>query len=390
MAGNAVQIKSVLLYANDTMIASLKRVINQKVSLDRAIISDFALWFLLAFLLAYGVYLFAIAIPAKRGQTIILHFRDANEISKGSPVRMMGTEIGFVDDVHIRRDHVDIKVQTNPGTLRIPSGSTFTILFTGLAGAKSIEVDLPKTPQPVGKDGPIYLVEEPIRMKDTLNASIDVIQALQKGAENITDFFGKRKPVEELQFNIRQAYRMSAIAGRNTTALNQAILKLQHDITDNTLEAIDTLGGLNHASRQLAQYSQPTTLRRDINDVIGFGKKLAILSQSQSQGAINTIRLSRRLTRINQHNAHLNRQIHGLIGQVRQAPLKPWLDNLYKQGGQFSTFLDQADAYFSTDHMPALRHARQAIQDFNLNLERLNQKLNQVQVNQTSHPKQKP
>lgn len=390
MAGNAVQIKSVLLYANDTMIASLKRVINQKVSLDRAIISDFALWFFLAFLLAYGVYLFAIAIPAKRGQTIILHFRDANEISKGSPVRMMGTEIGFVDDVHIRRDHVDIKVQTNPGTLRIPSGSTFTILFTGLAGAKSIEVDLPKTPQPVGKDGPLYLVEEPIRMKDTLNASIDVIQALQKGAENIADFFGKRKPVEELQFNIRQAHQMSAIAGRNTSALNMAIIHLQQDITDNTLEAIDTLSGLNQATSQLAQYSQPAKLRKDVSDLIDFGNKLAVLSQSQSQGALNTIRLSRRLTRINQHNARLNRQIHGLIGQVQQAPLKPWLDHLYKQGGPFAYFLDQADAYFSTNHMPALIHARQAIQGFNHNLEILNRKLNQLPSAQQKPLKNKP
>lgn len=371
------------------MIASLKRVINRKVTLDRAIISDFALWFFLALLLAYGVYWFAIALPAKRGQTIILHFRDANEVSKGSPVRMMGTEIGFVDDVSIRRDHVDIKIQTNPGTLKIPSGSTFTILFTGLAGAKSIEVDLPKTPQPNGESGPIYLVEEPIRMKDTLNASIDVIQALQKGAENITDFFGKRKPVEELQFNIRQAHQMSAIASRNTEALNQAILHLRQDIAHNTLAAIDTLSGLNQASKQVAEASQPAKLRKDINDLIGFGKKLAVLSQSQAQGTINTIRLSKRLTRMTQTNARFNRQVLGLIDQVRQAPFKPWLDNLYQQGGQFSNFLNQADRYFSQDRMPALRHARQAIQDFNRNLETFNQKLNQASQTSTKQSKNK-
>src|SRR5690606_815238 len=133
--------------------------------------------------------------------------------------------------IQLKEDHVEVTVQTDPDALKIPSGAVFTILFTGLGGAKSIEVSLP--PQPVSEVGgkPVYRVQEPISIRDTLNASLDSVQALQKGSENISDFFGKRKPVEELQFNIRQAHEMSGVAARNTAALNHGLEDLRQNVS---------------------------------------------------------------------------------------------------------------------------------------------------------------
>jgi len=234
------------------MVDSLKRLKLRKLPLNRAIISDILLWVVLALAVAYGIYFFGIALPAKRGQVITLHFHNANEIAKGSPVRLMGTDIGFVSDLKIEHDYVAVTVQTYPGTLPIPSGATFNILFTGLAGAKSVEIEVPETPQPTINGQPVYLVEEPVRMRDALNASIDVTQSLQKGAENITDFFGKKKPVEELQFNIRQAHQISVIATRNASKMNGDITDIHHELHANAATGISTLRELMPGLAQAA------------------------------------------------------------------------------------------------------------------------------------------
>lgn len=360
------------------MWTSLKRFTNRKLPLNRAIISDIALWVFLTLLLAFAIYQLAVTLPAKNGQTIVLSFRDANEISKGSSVRMMGTEIGFVDDVRILQDHVEIKVQTYPDTLKIPSGARFTILFTGLAGAKSIEIDLPTNPRPEVDGHPLYLVEEPIRMKDTLNASIDVTQALQKGAENITDFFGKKKPVEELQFNIRQAHQMSAVAVNHTQSLNHALLSFQKDISTNTLTAIDTLSGLKQGSRKMLSATQPDKLRADFKRWTATLRKFTSLFQAETSSTINLVTLPNRLTQLNQVNGQLGSQLETFNTKVQQFPLNQWLNNFSQGQGQFQDFLTRADLFFKPDRLPALRHARQSIQDFNRQLETFNQKLNKA------------
>lgn len=371
------------------MWTSLKRFTNRKLPLNRAIISDIVLWIFLTLLLAFGIYLFVVAIPAKKGETITLSFHDANEISKGSAVRMMGTDIGFVDDVRIKQDHVEIKIQTYPGTLKIPSGARFTILFTGLAGAKSIEVDLPTTPQPPLNGHPIYLVEEPIRMKDTLNSSIDVTQALQKGAENITDFFGKKKPVEELQFNIREAHQMSAVAASHAQSANGAVQDLSQQIRDNSRQAIGTLDDLDQGTEKLVSITQPVKLRRSYTQFVNLLNRFTRLFKAQTGNAVNLITVPKRLTQLNQANGQAAYQLKRLNTNLQQHPLGKWLQTFSNGQGQYDQFLTKADQFFAKDRMPALQHARQAIQSFNHKLQTLNTKLTNAQQ-QAANSSKKP
>jgi ABC-type transporter Mla subunit MlaD len=361
------------------MADSLKQVINQKLPLNRAIISDILLWITLALLLAYGIYLFAVLLPSKRGQSINLHFKNANEVSAGAAVRMLGMDIGFVDSVRIRNDHVEVVVQTDPKAPRIPSGSTFTILFTGLAGAKSIEVEPPDSPRPSIGGKPIYLVEEPIRMEDALNASLEETQALQKGAENITDFFGKKKPVEELQFNIQQTHQMTVVALQHFEGMNQAVHHIRKEITVNMLAGIDTIGGLSHGAQNIARMSDPVVLRPKVSRTLQFAQKLGKLFNTQSAGAINTITLQNRLMQFNQTNTQLSDRMQQVKNQVTNFPLWQWLQRFDTQSAQAGQFLDRANAFFSPDKLPALKHARQTIEAFNRKLLEWNAKLDAAQ-----------
>ncbi|WP_303672671.1 MlaD family protein [Vampirovibrio chlorellavorus] len=336
--------------------------INQKVPLDRAIISDLLLWALMAALLLYGLYMVAIVLPAKRGQTIHLEFLNANEISRGAPVRLMGTDIGFVDNIRIERDHVDVTIQTDPDAIQIPSGSVFTVLFTGLGGAKSIEVTLPETPEPPKDGKPVYRVKEPISMRDTLNASLDSVQALQKGSENISDFFGKRKPVEELQFNIREALAMSTVATRNTASLNRALGSLQKDVNTYTQEGIKTFQTFYEGANKVNAITQPSQLRPLLlsldNDLDHFHHAFVREGKLAHQ-------ITHQLNRFNQRVIRFNNSLTRVGQVVLRKPLPQWLDDIERGQQTMDGALARLEQTFPAGKTWDLAPARQKVQQFN-------------------------
>lgn len=350
------------------MPSATNEITRKSPPLNRAIISDILLWVFLTLLIAYGVYLFAIVIPAKRGQTIVLPFKDANEISKGSAVRMMGTEVGFVDDIRIRQDHVEIVVQTYPKSLKIPSGSVFTILFTGLAGSKSIEVQLPETPQPQQNGIPEYLIEQPIRMKDTLNSSIDVTQALQKGAENIADFFGKKKSVEELQFNIHQAQEMASGAVGHITVLNGSLKELRQEVALNANQASETLSNFNEGVEAFLPYTEPDWVRSKIRRSIRFIQQVQSelgLEVSQTENVLN---LNQQLARINLLNQQANTKIEQWKPHAAGVSSQHFLSGVENAQKGFSALVQKLNGIFSQNALAVLKQARLSVQRFNSQL----------------------
>lgn len=354
-----------VLYPSVMKINRFLKSINQKVPLDRAIISDLLLWALMAALLLYVLYMVAIVLPAKRSQTIHLEFLNANEISRGAPVRLMGTDIGFVDDIRIERDHVDVTIQTSPDAIRIPSGSVFTVLFTGLGGAKSIEVTLPATPVP-DKDGkPVYRVKEPISMRDTLNASLDSVQALQKGSENISDFFGKRKPVEELQFNIKEALEMSTVATRNTVSLNRALGSLRQDVDTYTRQGIQTFQTFNEGANQINAVTRPDKLRPLLTsidtDLDNFHHAFV------SEGKL-AHQITHQLNRFNQRVTRLNNSLSHVEQVVLHKPLPQWLSDVERGQQAMDGALDRLEQTFPAGKTWDLAPARQKVQQVNQTL----------------------
>lgn len=353
------------MYASNRMPAPLIELNNKRLPLNRAIISDIALWVLLAALLAFGVYMLAVRIPEKRGQTITLHFKDANEVSKGSMVRMMGVDIGYVDDVRIRQDHVDVTLQTYPEALQIPSGAMFTVLFTGLAGSKSIEIELPDTPRPALQGRPIYVVEEPIRMKDMLNANLDVTQALQGGAENIADFFGKKKPVEELQFNIREAHELSLVYLTEISNFKEDLRWLEKDIAVNALAAIDTIGDINRGAEVAVIKTEPVRVRNQITAFLKTMRSSQRLFVTEAKATGATVSLYSQVAKINDANSKLSHWMSRAENSIANFPIQQYAENFENGTIGFSDFVNRLDAFVGDDPLPSLKHARQTIRNFN-------------------------
>lgn len=93
---------------------------------------------------------------------------DVDGLIVGSPVRMMGIEVGHVTKIKPVKDEVYVKfILTNPDVY-IPQGTSVTVEFSGLAGSKSLELYLPDEKTYIDKETPLFDVNPPKRLRDAL------------------------------------------------------------------------------------------------------------------------------------------------------------------------------------------------------------------------------
>ena len=93
---------------------------------------------------------------------------DVDGLIVGSPVRMMGIEVGHVTKIKPTNGEVYVKfVLTNPDVY-IPQGTVVTVEFSGMAGSKSLELYLPEEDTYVDKSSPLLVVMPPKRLHDAL------------------------------------------------------------------------------------------------------------------------------------------------------------------------------------------------------------------------------
>lgn len=358
------------------MLARFKHLSKSDLPLHRAIISDIALWVVLALLLALGTYWFAIRLPERHGQSILLKFRDANQITKGSTVTMLGTDVGYVKNIRIHQDHIDVLVQTYSKSLPIPSGATFTVLFNGLAGSKSIDIEVPKTPMPQVGGRPVYTVAEPIRLKTLLDYMVDMTQALTMGAENITDFFGKKKPIEELQFNIQEAHQWSLDTLAYSNVLERDMRQFQHDAHHESTQAIHTLSTFNRKAILYGQRSNPEKVRPMVVSALQTLRQIrhAFIPEAPGKPTLHT-----HLLHWQQTASQMSNWSHQASLKVQDFPLSQVLDRIEIGEDRFIAFLDQMQAFFEQNNGQPLQQLRQNIQAFNRQVLALSLKLDVLQ-----------
>ena len=104
--------------------------------------------------------------------------QDVDGLIVGSPVRMMGIEVGHVTKIKPIDDEVYVKfILTNPD-IYIPHGSRITVEFSGMAGSKSLELYLPDTKVDVHTSSQVLSVEPPKRLHDALGLLNDMFKKL--------------------------------------------------------------------------------------------------------------------------------------------------------------------------------------------------------------------
>ncbi len=107
-------------------------------------IAELFIWLLVLFVIA-GSIMFAKYNYRKHFNTYQIFLPDVDGLIVGSPVRLMGIQVGYINQINIVGEDVYVKFVITEKNMKIPQGSNATVEFTGLGGSKSLELYAPKT-----------------------------------------------------------------------------------------------------------------------------------------------------------------------------------------------------------------------------------------------------
>lgn len=107
-----------------------------------------------------------------------IYMQDVDGLIVGSPVRMMGIEVGHVTKIKPTNEEVYIKFIITDKNITIPQGTKATVEFSGMAGSKSLELYLPDNNDYIDKTTPILTVDPPKRLHDALGLLNDMFDKL--------------------------------------------------------------------------------------------------------------------------------------------------------------------------------------------------------------------
>ena len=122
------------------------------------------------------------------GTTYHIAFHDIYGIEIGSPVRILGVDIGHVTKIQNDYDEIFVDFVVTNEKVKIPQGTHATIEFFGLAGSRSIELTPPTGPtQEYG-----VVTDDPIRIGDALSIMSKFARAMMVSVGGLYEFAKNR------------------------------------------------------------------------------------------------------------------------------------------------------------------------------------------------------
>ncbi len=112
-----------------------------------------------------------------------IEFKDIDGITKGSPVRFMGMNVGYVKKLKPKEKHINVQIVITKKDIKIPNGTVARVEFYGLGGSKSIEL------MPADSKGAQGIVSiNTLRLHDVAIKSeslVDILEAAEKMVKGI-------------------------------------------------------------------------------------------------------------------------------------------------------------------------------------------------------------
>lgn len=146
---------------------------------------EFFIWFLLLVVLSsvimLGKYYYKNSFNSYQ-----IFMQDVDGLIAGSPVKMMGVQVGYVRHVEIVNGLVFVDFVITKKNLKIPKGSMVIPEFNGLGGSKSLEIYTNKYNNP---NSPSYLIiKNPRRIHDVFGLLDVIFQKISDISCKISNF----------------------------------------------------------------------------------------------------------------------------------------------------------------------------------------------------------
>lgn len=121
---------------------------------------------------------------------------DIDGVINGSPVRYMGIEVGYINQLNIVGDEVYIRFVVNNKDFTLPKGAVATVSFTGIGGSKSLEIYPPDKQEGLGDT--YIIAQAPKRLGDSFGLFMDMFDQVSEISYEISSFM---KEVDVIQLD---------------------------------------------------------------------------------------------------------------------------------------------------------------------------------------------
>lgn len=152
-----------------------------------------------------------------------IFFQDVDGIIEGSPVKMLGIQVGYVKHIKFVNDMVYVDLIITEKDMEIPKGSKITVEFNGLGGSKSLEIYPPE--YPVTQETAALVIQQPRRLGDALHLLNAMLEKIGHITFRCTTFANQ---LDSQTKDIKPKF-----GGKNQDFLNNADKWLDKKLEDN-------------------------------------------------------------------------------------------------------------------------------------------------------------
>ncbi len=152
---------------------------------------EVAVWFFILCFIVAGVRIYRYH-KQKELNTYQIFLPDVDGLIVGSPVKLMGVQVGYIDRVKIVSNDVYVKFIITDKEVSIPKGAIATVEFNGMGGSKSLEI-YPPTKESLDSKK-LIVVHNPKRLHDSLGLMNDMFDKIGSITSKLS-FFAKETSV---------------------------------------------------------------------------------------------------------------------------------------------------------------------------------------------------
>jgi phospholipid/cholesterol/gamma-HCH transport system substrate-binding protein len=191
------------------------------------LIIEFIVWLLIIFCGSL-LYFYNSTIKDNVKNTYYIFFDDVEGLIKGSPVRLMGVNIGYIKNIKIFDNKVFVSIHVTKKYAIIPKCATATIEFYGLGGSTSLELNPATASETDNREEIIpsgtYRVQD---YWDGSKLSSEVMIALYGNAKRAIDESGilHRKEILKQSKNMENLINQTNMANKSQTVIINKMTK---------------------------------------------------------------------------------------------------------------------------------------------------------------------
>lgn len=160
-------------------------------------------------------------------------FKDVDGLSVGSPVRLMGKQVGNIIKLELYKSEIYVTFRLMNKKPVIPDGSIASIQFTGIVGSRSLEI-IPQKRKHLTNNNMIYS-QEPIRINSIMHVQTTIFENVLEYCNGLLAFLTKNS-IDSTKKELHNTSKYMQESNQSMDGALENIKQSGADISKNTKE----------------------------------------------------------------------------------------------------------------------------------------------------------